>query len=928
MKPNFALNLTDDSIALLHRTARGWMEVGSTPLDAPDLGEALNYLRRSALGLAPHGIATKLVIPNSQILYLEVDAPGSDADYRRARILKALEGRTPYAVEDLVFDWSGRGPTLHVAVIARETLDEAEQFAAQYRFNPVSFVAIPAPGQFDGEPWFGPSALAATLLAKGDNVERDQDPVAVVARDIPREPARSEPPLAPPPPPEAPAPAPVPVVEEPLPESPAADEAPFIDVDAPEDVTEAPAPLSGSVTDDHIVEPTPEPLSKAAAIVADAFPSSGAVIAPTAHDPIEPPPFASRRAPDPVQDIPLDLKPAQDRAAARAARAAAEPLDPLPRARISPDLRADAPNSSNSANPAAQDESRPAQPASPVTDTLASAIAASSQDAAPLRKPLVAPVDKGLRKDTAAPVTAPTIPGRKPKANGNAAPRQPEAKAAAPAPFGSRKPAQRGKPRYLGLILTAILLLFLAVVAAWSSFYLASWGEPDPVAIAATDVPAVDDEMLADMQDPASLAADAQAATAEAPTAEPTAEPVAEATPTPDATPAPADVAADVAAEAAPEAAAVESAGPAPVAGADASPALSPASDAQDEIFLATVDPRPVELDALALPKPDATPDAAPAVQMPPPPFGTLYQFDANGLIKPTPEGILTPEGVFLIAGAPPRVPPPRPVDLIAAAQAAAAPTATLPVPAETAIPAATPYADPALAGFKPRPRPENLAPLLGTPEDQTSLAIPEGSRLTSLRPRARPAAIVALANAARNASAAASLSATTADPLTDALAEANLSDVGIAVSRKPVARPKDFTKAVEAAVAAAVRPTEKPAPEAAPEPAPEPTQEAAVAPEDEPEVDVSGAAPRATQRGTVAKQATFANAINLSKMNLIGVYGTSNNRYAMIRQPNGRYKKVKVGDRVDGGTVAAITQNEVRYQKGGRLISLKMPKG
>ena len=133
MKPNFALNLTDDSIALLHRTARGWMEVGSTPLDAPDLGEALNYLRRSALGLAPHGIATKLVIPNSQILYLEVDAPGSDADYRRARILKALEGRTPYAVEDLVFDWSGRGPTLHVAVIARETLDEARSAAADVK---------------------------------------------------------------------------------------------------------------------------------------------------------------------------------------------------------------------------------------------------------------------------------------------------------------------------------------------------------------------------------------------------------------------------------------------------------------------------------------------------------------------------------------------------------------------------------------------------------------------------------------------------------------------------------------------------------------------------------------------------------------------------------------------------------------------------
>ena len=35
----------------------------------------------------------------------------------------------------------------------------------------------------------------------------------------------------------------------------------------------------------------------------------------------------------------------------------------------------------------------------------------------------------------------------------------------------------------------------------------------------------------------------------------------------------------------------------------------------------------------------------------------------------------------------------------------------------------------------------------------------------------------------------------------------------------------------------------------------------------------------------------------------------------------------VKVGDRIDGGTVKAITDTEVRYQKGGRLVSLKMPK-
>ena len=62
------------------------------------------------------------------------------------------------------------------------------------------------------------------------------------------------------------------------------------------------------------------------------------------------------------------------------------------------------------------------------------------------------------------------------------------------------------------------------------------------------------------------------------------------------------------------------------------------------------------------------------------PPFGTVYQFDADGRIKPTPEGIITPEGVLLIAGKPKLVPPVRPV--------IAASIATLPAVTET-LPAA-----------------------------------------------------------------------------------------------------------------------------------------------------------------------------------------------------------------------------------------------
>ena len=69
-------------------------------------------------------------------------------------------------------------------------------------------------------------------------------------------------------------------------------------------------------------------------------------------------------------------------------------------------------------------------------------------------------------------------------------------------------------------------------------------------------------------------------------------------------------------------------------------------------------------------------------------------------------------------------------------------------------------------------------------------------------------------------------------------------------------------------------------------------------------------------------------NVLNLSQVNLIGVYGTPQSRRALVRLANGRFQKVKVGDRVDGGRVVAISDAELRYQKGGRNVVLKMPRG
>lgn len=178
MKPGFALTLRHDGVALLQRAPTGWLLVGEVSLADPALDDALAALRTTASTLAPDGVATKVVLPESELLYTRIDVPGPDPEARRQAIRAALDGMTPYAVDDLAFDWSGSGKTLQVAVVARETLAEAAAFARSHGFNPVSFVACPELDQFLGEPFFGP----AGDLPAGQRVERDVVPVKMVGR--------------------------------------------------------------------------------------------------------------------------------------------------------------------------------------------------------------------------------------------------------------------------------------------------------------------------------------------------------------------------------------------------------------------------------------------------------------------------------------------------------------------------------------------------------------------------------------------------------------------------------------------------------------------------------------------------------------------------------------------------------------------------
>ena len=182
MKPSFALNLSHDGIGLLRRDGEVWVPVGEVSLDDPEMSRRLSALRRLAHRLAPpEGMLTKVVIPASQVLYLDVAAPGPSPAVRRSQIERALDGVTPYPVEELIFDWSGRGDEVQVAIVARETLAEAETYAEDWGFAPVCFVAVPPEGAFGGEPWFGLTSVAGLHVPEGKRISRDQDPIPAAA---------------------------------------------------------------------------------------------------------------------------------------------------------------------------------------------------------------------------------------------------------------------------------------------------------------------------------------------------------------------------------------------------------------------------------------------------------------------------------------------------------------------------------------------------------------------------------------------------------------------------------------------------------------------------------------------------------------------------------------------------------------------------
>ncbi|MGI3167761.1 hypothetical protein ACRARG_01325 [Pseudooceanicola sp. C21-150M6] len=1020
MKPNFALILSMDGIALLKRSSPGWDLVGDVAPDDPALDSRLAELQDKLASISPDDQSCKIVVPNDQIRYLEVQPAPRDPKAQQAAVEAALDGATPYDLEDLSYDFHVVGDRIQIAAVAAETLDEANMFAQNHGFVPASFVAMPETRDYGGEPYFGHSPD----LPPETRIDRDTLPIRVTGRYRDAKPTLDMPGFAEP---AAPAPVAPPVAAKsdaasgPASTGTAAEADAQVSADAPgEDTEQTGTPRFSSIRKGEASAPVPATESPVARRLTVTEAESGSDFIPA------PAPDAGRgnkapagsavfkgladKALGSLRGIGDGLRAKQDarrlaKEEARARKAAEEAsaltlkvhaerdTAPLPAA-VDADSAADQPAEDTQAGK----PTKPARSSKPSKAAAPKAPAAAKKGTrggkAGRSDPPVAasaPVPETDPAESAVVEAAGAHTARSEGLPGGMTAEQRRQEAERLTVFGQRNAGSSPRsPRYLGLILTALLLIFLAGVAAWASVFLddriAALISPRDEVLAddtgadagSAETPGSGDAgsdeaegvVLPAALPPASTTAEEEPATDSAAAEEPETPETPDAfdrlaasetngnpVPAPDATTGVTGMASpDPAAEARYAATGIWQQSP---DGPDARPE-GPAEDTPGALpTIAGIGSRhpAVTLDSPARDLPPATP---------PPPLlpGMRFDMDDRGLVIATPEGTLSQSGVIIYASPPPLDPPTRPgtdapetgQDDAAldpapseAGQSDTADTeqASLPSPADAApadtetgtgtdVAEAAPEAvtGPSVPRIRPQPRPEALARAETGPEDS-----PELAEATSADEQDADEAEVAADNS----------DTTDAEDVILASA-ASLAAGGI----RPVVRPgsdepdagtDEDRAAVAAGLAAAfsappaaVEPDEELTPAFAalrPKPRPGNIEALIQRAERTPEATVTqvAAAPRAIapsipSSASVAKQATVRNAINLNRINLIGVYGQPSSRRALVRLSNGRYQKVKVGDRVDGGRVLAIGDASLQYQKGGRNQVLEMPKG
>ena len=995
MKPNFALGLTSDGITLWQRGRSGWLRVGAVNPEAPTRDAQLQDLARIAHALAPEGVTTKLVIPDEQILFCDLEVSSRNRDEQSHEIRAQLHGLTPYPVEELDFDWTINGSKVHVAVVARETLVEAEDFAQGFGLNPVSATAAPENGRFNREPFFGATRLARSIVGDPDLIEREPEilretgiaelpepemvkhadaakPTAESAQskadtevEATPEPeaeseSESESEQQPKPTPE-PEPAQKPTPDSTAPEKQAAEPAKAAavnsDVSAPKTKTEPPsdtsaAPKSGGartgatgVGKAKTGKGFADILKSRAALSDDAVPS--AITPPTSGTKdAESVTFSSRRAPGRQSGTPPT--PTAKRFQKGSTLGSETGMFGGLRSKLagsaaltsrSSDVASKLRKSFIALKPKAMGQvkkatsaiaaARPAKtgltqwskerfgskgPAQPTPDNAAAAAATEDTAVAPpaRRDPLETLHDRAKTPGSQTEAERLTI-------------------------FGARQQTTPEPSRMQrGLLVLGGVGLLLIAVAIWV-FFFTSTQPPAPTTAALPD----ESDILA----PEAVTPLESAVDSESPLRL-------------DDLIASDEIEAALGLEDAAQQPPLDLAEPDVMAQPEQ---IMPQQQAQPPASGDINPGRVAGLRSIGLIAPQET-VPLPLSPSPPAPFGSeplpplreelatvpdpeIEPADSAASDLPSAEELLE---ITVTEGRPPVVPPARPAGIapepepepIVEVAPDPAPEASPPVaevldeseldiPVSEGRPAAVPplrpeglapeaevQPDPAPepeTGIEPQPdaapAPEEVpAAEDGMDPDQAGLTTPPpgGVVLSALRPAARPEQIIQAALTPEP------------EPVPGA---ADASSYAVAESLRPSARPSQFSAIVQRALrnaqprgTAAIAALQTAPAQTAPA-ATEPVQTARAA----------AAAPVIPTSASVAREATQSRAINLRQVNLIGVMGTSNNRRALVRLSNGRVVTVRVGESLDGGQVTAIGEDELRYNRRGRDVVLRI---
>ncbi len=1006
MVPDFALFLSPEGIALAHRQPAGhWAVLGDTALDVPDLGAELIRLRKLAEQRGGEGFETLLILPDDQILYTSLTAPGPSDEDRTAQIASGLEGLTPYAVEELKYDFlvidDGR---VKLAVIAEETLDEATEFAKEHGFNVAGFGARPLDNRYPGVAhfdrsleWtseletigFGPdswhNSRSGPTTQTNEPDEVDADPTVEAELEAPE------------------------AVEDRETEDASADD------------------IAAEVAADSPDDPEPEPTPEAANDAPDDAPVAG-FVSRRAHD--APPETAGERlgtrsarfglaadasAEDaPASDVPdasetpdepakLKRKPRGNAKAAPklsrkkagtnadgdgepaaprkkpakpsrpAAAGPAPELPPLARVKKQvekgPDFTKAAPPDEPPERPvgAGPEPEPPRSSTSGMRDRLAAAgrkfsaasalrksgpdAIESSTDSATETDPdqsqdpdvstdeprnsdkkkrsrlsgLASGLSRGKKKDksadpektkqlAAALSAKPATEAEKPAERKRfTSPKRNKAKAPAPiddadAPImggllaRDSVASQNGPSLRTGLILTLILVAIMGLVAFWTMFYLPETALGRWLGIGTQE----EEQFVLAGAEPD---IGAGSGFAEAPSAEDA--PIELSSLAPDVMPETPMIAAPDLLPGIDDDLDLE---PLPVTPTAIDPETVLPSPEENESFYARTgiwqrppvitlpDPNPQlqevifagldqvisSHDAILL----ATPDFLPSADLPNADnTAHVERLTVEDLVVPSPEGTIAPYGAVVFAGPPPIVPRQRPIEPTVLPEAATgtgeALAEILPDAEGVIAPGAVDTA--LLAAFRPETRPGDL-------QEQYERAVLGGitfQELGGIRPATRPQSVQELAVVESG------VDLTPGDA-------SGASELAIPVSMVPPSRPSNIAALVAAA-------------EAAGNSGPVPPVAANQSDTVQPQIPTSA---------SVTRAATEENAINLRRINLIGVSGAASNRRALVRMPSGRFVTVEVGDRLDGGRVAAIGEDALQYVKSGRTITLEVPTG